>query len=192
METRKKKSVFQSMLEILWKILTAIPGLAIFYWAVRERIFGIPLNITIKKLMKVPFDYGPKHFIPLEISFFNPNPFAVIVSEMSVGSEKEEGQLAVGYRAFDSDKARLLYKDVFTPHLLQLNLHIPPHWATEGGIFKTDTKDCKEIFFVSPDVLNTDAGQIKIRFKCIPTVGWKRKSKVVVKTYQTAHKAEWG
>jgi len=169
------------VLKIGVTILLAIPGFLAFRWLRRERCYGKPLSIHVEIIEKTTFGYFPTmlDFEALEMTFLNPNPFTVEITEIKLCDKK--GFLGVGKTAGDMEGAYVVCYDEDCPTTLKLPLAIRPSTLTEGKPLQTGTKELKAIFFVNKDVIKRSKGKFKLRFKCEPTNPKKRKSVVYAK-----------
>jgi len=147
----------------------------IFFWSWRDRQC-LPLSVTIQKLEDAKFLYEAEHFIPLKISFFNPNPFSLFISEIAL---KEQGLLAGGYQAYDSTTREVIW-DKDSPQALQCTLTVPPAYMTGGKPLQTNTVDCPDMFFIDKNTVGDDKKQLKFQIKYHKTLSRRHKRKLKI------------
>jgi len=172
METRRKKKVFRKMWGCLaavgeWLqqnivgLIGAITGLASLIWQLIDRRKGKPLCAYIRALHNKEIIFTPAGYVPLEITFWNENPFTVILTEIAVCNVKS-GDVTVGM-SIDEAGSRYILKQHSRPQTFtQVYKAIWPYVSKAAPIV-TGTSAFSDIFFVSYEALRTGENILDFR-----------------------------
>jgi len=148
--------------------------------------YGEPLRVDIRQ-SKEPyptFDGIDGKFIPLEITFFNDNPFAISITEISL-IDKDNGKIIIGdYNPegeiieVEPQQAEKLSHTLKTEAMV-----IPPSFAG-GGILKigiegeTSIIDPIPVLLTSRDILKSNLNQVDMEFTYLTPLDKTRPLKV--------------
>jgi len=190
METHKNKKLFRKMWGCLvavgeWLqqniigLIGAMTGLASLIWQLIDRRKGKPLCVSIQTLHNKEIIFTPEGYVPLEISFWNDNPFTIILTEVAVCNVKR-GDVTVGM-SVDETGSRYVLKQHSRPQTFtQVYKAIWPY-VPQNMPIATGTKAFSDIFFVSYEALRTGRNILDFRLTYHDTNRKRRNRTVTIR-----------
>jgi len=148
------------------------------WWNKRKHKFhGEPVIIDVKKSQEATISQGADIFVPLEITFTNPNPFPVILTEVAL-TNVLAGIITMdvvyeGKRILTGNNVRLLD--------IAMKIKLPPATTHSEKSITTGTPEFEEMFYISQEAIQ-DAGQIldfRFTFQYVHPKDPKRKERTL-------------
>jgi len=176
METRKKKRVFRKMwgcaaalggwlyhngVTLIVALIGAIPGIWSLSWRISDKRKGEPLSASIKMYTDRELTTSPQGYVPLKISFWNENPFSLILTEIAI-CNVTNGEVTIGSTRKDIRVDYVLKQHIPPQNFTNVLYEIPPFTLSDRPVV-TGTADFEGVFFVSNETLRAGGNVLDFR-----------------------------
>jgi len=142
-------------------LLGVVTGIPALFWQIIDRRKGKRLIASIRSLQDRTLNFTPEGYVPLEISFWNDNPFAVILTEIAI-CNVTSGDITLGMTVDETSSRYYLKQRIRPQQAVHIYKYIPPYVSKDRPI-TTGTEVFPDIFFVSYDALRAGGNVLDIR-----------------------------